>query len=56
MLKIRATFVDDAKGREELEDFIKEMSDKYTILNQSEPYKGRGKSIYNNIYLDIEKR
>lgn len=56
MLKIRATFVDDQKGNDEMQGFIKELEENYTILNQSEVYKGRGKSIYSNIYLDVEKR
>lgn len=53
MLKIRITY--DQEKTTELEDFIKKLNDHYRILNQSAPYKGRGNSVYANIYLDIEK-
>lgn len=56
MLKIRVTFVDDEKGNKELKDFIGMIEKKQTVLNQSQIYKGRGKSIYSNVYLDIEER
>lgn len=54
MLKVRVTFVDDkVKEMDELVETIEKNG--YTILNQSEVYKGRGKSKYDNVYLDIEK-
>lgn len=56
MLKLRVTFVDDEKGNKELKDFMEIIEKKQTVLNQSPIYKGRGKSIYSNVYLDIEER
>ena len=53
MLKIRITFVDDAKGNENAKEVIKE---NFTIVNQSRVYKGRGTSMYSNVYLDVEAK
>lgn len=55
MLEIRITFVDDEKGNEELQNLIEDISLTHTILQQSDVYKGRGKSIYSSVYLDVEK-
>lgn len=55
MLKVRVTYIDDEKGNAELNEFIKTLEKSTTIVNQSDTYKGRGKSIYSNVYLDIEK-
>lgn len=56
MLKVRVTFVNDEKGNKELKDFMEMIEKKQTVLNQSQKYKDRGKSIYSNVYLDIEER
>lgn len=54
MLKLRITFVDDEEGNKELEKFIKNIEKENKILNISKPYRGRGKSIYSNIYIDVK--
>ncbi|NRT77662.1 hypothetical protein [Clostridium beijerinckii] len=56
MLKIRVTFVDDRDGQVELEEAKQIFKDNYRILNESRIYKGRNKSKYSNVYLEIEKR
>lgn len=55
MLKIRINFVDDEKGNQELLKLVSDISSTHTILQQSGIYKGRGKSIYSSVYLDVEK-
>lgn len=56
MLKIRATFVDNERGKKELKDFLELLKKNKTfdVINESKVYKGRGNSQYSNIYLDIE--
>lgn len=54
MLKVRVTFIDNEKGKEELNKIISLLKDKLSIISQSEIYKGRGKSLYSNIYIDVE--
>lgn len=55
MIKIRITYIEDEPG--EALEFVEQLKqDGYTILNQSDIYKGRGKSNYNNLYIGIEKR
>lgn len=54
MLKIRITYNRDNK--EELTEAIKSLEKQFKILNQSKEYKGRGNSLYSNIYLDIENK
>ena len=54
MLKLRITFADDEEGNKELEKFIKNIEKENKILNISKPYRGRGKSIYSNIYIDVK--
>jgi hypothetical protein len=56
MLKVRVTFVDDKDGQEELDEAKQIFKDNYRILNESRIYKGRNKSKYSNVYLEIEKR
>ena len=53
MLKIRMTFVDDEEGNKELKNAIDKLSKEFDIVNQSDVYKGRGKSKYSNIYIDV---
>lgn len=54
MLKIRITY-DSAKPTEAI-NFIDDMRCKgYRVLSESKPYAGRGKNVYNNIYIDVEK-
>lgn len=55
LLKIRITFIDDEKGNKEVLNAIENLKDKYTIINQSNIYRGRGSSKYSNIYLDLEE-
>ena len=56
MLKIRATFVDNERGKQELEDFSELLKENkmFDVISKSKVYKGRGNSQYSNIYLDIE--
>lgn len=56
MLKARITFVDDENGNQELQKFINELENKYLIINKSKIYKGRGDSLYSNIYLDVKEK
>ena len=56
MLKIRMTFVDDEEGNIELKEAIDKLSKEFDIVNQSDVYKGRGKSKYSNIYIDVKIR
>ena len=56
MLKIRITFVDDAKGNKEVENAKEVIKENFTIVNQSRVYKGRGTSMYSNVYLDVEAK
>ena len=57
-MKLRITFVDNNKGRNELEEFIEFLKEKdiYEFINKSKIYKGRGESKYSNIYIDLEKK
>lgn len=54
MLKVRITFVDDEKGREELNIALSKLEKDFNIISQSNIYRGRGKSQYSNVYLDVE--
>lgn len=54
MFKLRITFVDDKNSNKELQEFINELENKYLIINKSKIYKGRGDSLYSNIYLDVD--
>ena len=56
MLKIRITFVDDAKGNKEVENAKEVIKENFTIVNQSRVYKGRGTSMYSNVYVDVEAK
>lgn len=56
MLKIRITFVDNKKGRAELDSAVSTLEKEYNILNKSNVYPGRGNSQYSNIYLDVEEK
>lgn len=54
MIKIRLTYVDSDQGRKELERFKKMLDNNTMIINISKKYKGRGNTMYNNIYIDVE--
>ncbi len=56
MLKVRITFTENEKGYTELTKLLEILghNDEIEILSESATYKGRGKSIYSNKYLDIE--
>lgn len=56
MVKIRITFLDTPEGNKELQESLKAIQDKFTIINKSKVYKGRGSSQYSNIYLDLENK
>ena len=56
MLKLRITFVDDNEGGKELGEALEEIRKDFKVISESKIYKGRGKSIYSNIYLDVEKK
>lgn len=54
MIKIRLTYVDNEKGHKELEQIKKLLGSGATIISTSKEYRGRGNSLYNNIYMDVE--
>ena len=54
MIKVRITFVDNDKGKEELEKVLNTLKSNHEVISRSNIYKGRNGSKYNNIYLDIE--
>ena len=56
MLKVRITFTENEKGYAELTKLLSILgnNDEIEILQESASYRGRGKSIYSNKYLDIE--
>ena len=57
MLKIRVTFVDeDSKSINDIEKVLSVLEKDFQILNQSKVYKGRGTSMYSNIYIDIDRK
>ena len=56
MLKVRITFVDNEKGRKELDYAKEKLAKSFNILNESKVYEGRGNSQYSNIYLDVEAK
>ncbi|MDM0528407.1 hypothetical protein QTH49_13180 [Clostridium perfringens] len=54
MIKVRITFVDNNKRKEELEKALNILKSNHEIINKSNVYKGRNGSKYSNICLDIE--
>ena len=56
MLKIRITFVDNESGRKELAGAVKKLEKDFNVISESEIYRGRGKSQYSSIYLDVENK
>lgn len=56
LVKIRITFVDNVEGRKELSDSIENIEKSFDIINKSKIYKGRGTSLYSNIYLDASPK
>lgn len=54
MLKMRITFVDNEKGRAELDSAVEKLEKEFEVISVSDTYKGRGKSQYSNVYLDVE--
>lgn len=56
MIKLRITYADNEKGNTELTKLLDILgqNDEIEILQESASYKGRGKSIYSNKYLDME--
>ena len=56
MIKLRLTFTDNEKGKQELSDFLEMIQENkmFECINESKIYNSRGKSLYSNIYLDIE--
>lgn len=56
MLKLRVTFIDNEKGKLELEEMIGTLSNNYNVINISKTYKGRNKSLYSNVYIDVETK
>lgn len=55
MLKIRITFIDNDRGNNELVGAIETFKSNYNVLGISKVYKGRGKSQYSNVYIDVEE-
>ena len=56
MIKCRLTFVDNEQGKQELDYTIKQLKKSFEILNESKIYKGRGRSQYSNIYIDLDRK
>ncbi|WP_195617729.1 hypothetical protein [Clostridium paraputrificum] len=56
MIKIRLTFINNEVGHKELNKTLEKIKKDFNILNESKIYNGRGKSQYNNIYLNIEEK
>lgn len=54
MIKVRLTYVDNEQGHIELEQIKKLLGDNATVISTSREYKGRGNSMYSNVYLDVE--
>lgn len=54
MLKVRITFVDNEKGRAELVSATEKLEKEFDVISISDIYKGRGKSQYSNVYIDLE--
>lgn len=57
-MKLRVTFIENERGKKELEEFIEFLKEKdiYEFIHKSKIYKGRGASKYSNIYIDLEKK
>lgn len=54
MLKVRITY--NRENPKELEKALEKLEKDFRILNTSRIYKGRGNSLYNNIYIDLENK
>lgn len=54
MLKIRITY--SREDERELERALKKIEKEFNVLSKSKPYRGRGESKYNNVYLDVENK
>ena len=52
LLKVRITYVD----QEEKEQLMEVLRANFRILSESIEYQGRGKSIYKNQYIDLDKK
>lgn len=52
MLKFRISYSDE----KELGKALEKLETEFNVLSISKPYRGRGKSKYSNVYLDIEKK
>lgn len=52
MIKIRLTYADD----QEKDIAIEKLKVNFNVLNISREYKGRGSSMYSNIYIDLENK
>ena len=53
MLKLRITFPDNSTGNKELEELLELLKENTGILNESNIYKSRGNTKYNNVYIDL---
>ncbi|MBS6601164.1 MAG: hypothetical protein ACLR02_02365 [Clostridium sp.] len=56
MLKIRLRYVDDEKGKEELEIALKKIEKEFDIISKSKSYPDSRGSKYSRIYLDLRNR
>lgn len=56
MIKCRLTFVDNTKGKKELDETVDKLKENFDVINTSKIYKGRNGSMYSNIYLDLERK
>lgn len=52
MLKIRLTYKQEQDA--ELQETLEIINSNFNVLNQSREYKGRGKSKYSNVYIDVD--
>ena len=56
MLKIRLRYVDDAKGKEELDMALKKIEKEFDIISKSKSYPDSRGSKYLRIYLDLRNK
>ena len=56
MIKLRAYFVDDKKGKIELEEALKKINKEFNVISKSKIYKNSRGSKYSRVYLDIENK
>jgi len=56
MIKIRLRYVDDEKGKEELNIALKKIEKEFDIISKSKSYQDSRGSKYSRIYLDLKNK